>query len=172
MRPVTPVFSSNASAHQFQKNLGGPPVSQHFLAGNVALSGKALSATAPWTVTGGERAPRRSTSGPGRLLSRLTNPPSPDNATRSTLGSAASSRKARGTLSERSRQAARIQHGRGDIDHVVSQRVVRAYPERTDLVFPTDLVRDASRQIVGRRALGSHSPTRGQGATIRASTTP
>lgn len=40
MRPEVPVFSSNASAHQFQKNLGGPPVSQHFLAGNVALCEK------------------------------------------------------------------------------------------------------------------------------------
>ena len=37
--------------------------------------------------------------------------------------------------------------------HVVSQLVVNAMPDREDLLFPVDLVRDAEGNIMGCRAL-------------------
>lgn len=42
---------------------------------------------------------------------------------------------------------------RPGVIYIVSQLVVRACPERTDLLFPTDLVRDAAGSIIGCRAL-------------------
>lgn len=53
--------------------------------------------------------------------------------------------------------------GYGEVEHlpparagtvyIVSQLVVRACPDRRDLFFPTDLVRDATGRIIGCRAL-------------------
>jgi hypothetical protein len=40
-----------------------------------------------------------------------------------------------------------------DVWHVVSQLVVNALPDRSDLLFPVDLVRDEFGNVVGCRAL-------------------